>query len=116
MGGPGAMEPFPIFLRMNPAQAITLTPAGYEEVLRMAAAEIAARAMGDVNVDDLQMMDLSTCANFLGIPLERAAKVLPYVELGPRTRRVRIADFKAYQDEHMKRPKGSPQPLTLVKP
>lgn len=99
---------------MKTGQAITLTPAAYEEVLRMAKDEIAERAMGDVNVDELQMMDLSTCANFLGIPLERAAKVLPFVQLGPRTRRVRISDFKAYQDAHMKRPKLTKQPLTVV--
>jgi hypothetical protein len=91
---------------MKKDQSITLTPAAYEEVLRMAANEIADRAMGGVDIDELQMMDLATCANFLSIPLERVAKVLPYVELGPRTRRVRFSDFKAYVEKHKKYPKG----------
>ena len=103
-------------------QSITLTPAGYDLLIESAKQEIADRAMGGVDVDELQLMDLSTCANFLGIPLERAAKVLPYVELGPRTRRVAVADYKAYLEGHKKYPKGckpkdKPAPaLSIVQP
>lgn len=83
---------------------MTLSPAEVEDVKRLAAAEIAAQVLGVVDLDSLNMLDLSTAASFLGIPLERAARVLPVVELGPRTRRVRIADFKAYQAKHTRQP------------
>lgn len=83
---------------------MTLSPAEVEDVKRLAAAEIAAQVLGVVDLDSLNMLDLSTAASFLGIPLERAARVLPVVELGPRTRRVRIADFKAYQAAHTRQP------------
>jgi len=83
---------------------MTLTPAEVEDVKRLAAVQIAAQVLGGVDIDTLNMLDLSTAASFLGIPLERAARVLPVVELGPRTRRVRIADFKAYQAAHTRQP------------
>ena len=83
---------------------MTLSPAEVEDFKRLAAAEIAAQVLGVVDLDSLNMLDLSTAASFLGIPLERAARVLPVVELGPRTRRVRIADFKAYQAAHTRQP------------
>ncbi len=42
------------------------------------------------------MIDLQTAASFLGLPLARAAKVLPVVEVGPRSRRVTVAAYKAF--------------------
>ena len=84
---------------------MTLSPAAVEKTMELVAVEIADRLLANVNLDDLLMIDLSSAANYLGIPLDRAAKVLPVVQLGPRTRRVRVSDFKAYQEANMKRPK-----------
>jgi hypothetical protein len=82
---------------------MTLSPSEVEDVKRLAASEIAAQVIA-VDLDALNMLDLSTAASFLGIPLERAARVLPVVELGPRTRRVRISDYKAYVAKHTRQP------------
>jgi hypothetical protein len=75
---------------------MTLSPAEFESIKRAAVQEIADRFFQDVDIDQLNTMELSTCASFLGIPVDRAAKALPFVEVGPRSRRVTIADYKAY--------------------
>ncbi len=80
----------------------------------MAAEMIADRVLEGVDLDDLQMLDLATAAAFAGITLERATKELPYSEFGPRTRRVTVKDYKAYQAAHRKTPKRAPKPLTVV--
>ncbi len=75
---------------------MTLSPAEFEDIKRAAVKEIAAQFFQDIDIDQLNTMELSTCASFLGIPVDRAAKVLPFVEVGPRSRRVTIADYKAF--------------------
>jgi hypothetical protein len=79
---------------------MNLSPAETEAVKRAAAAEIADRFFAGIDIDELNTMELSTCASFLGIPVDRAAKLLPYVEVGPRSRRVTLADYKAYLAEN----------------
>lgn len=83
---------------------IQLSPAAEADVRRQAAREIADRVLQGVNVDELQMIDLATAASFLGLPLARAAKVLPVVELGPRSRRVTVAAYKAYLAANTRQP------------
>lgn len=79
---------------------MTLSPSETEDVKRAAAAEIADRFFAGIDIDELNTMELSTCASFLGIPVDRAAKLLPYVEVGPRSRRVTLADYKAFLAEN----------------
>lgn len=81
-----------------------LSPSQFQEWQRLLIREVHCTTSAGENIDDVMMLDLSTAASFLGIPLERAARVLPVVELGPRTRRVRIADYKAYVAKHTRQP------------
>lgn len=88
---------------------MTLSPSERKEVVELAARQLAAEVRAtQVDVDELNTLDLSVCAAFLGIPLERATKELPFIELGPRTRRVRIKDYKAYCSARLT--KTSPTP------
>jgi hypothetical protein len=75
---------------------MNLSAAEFDAIKRAAVQEIADRFFESVDVDELNTMELATCASFLGIPVDRAAKVLPYIEVGPRSRRVTIKDYKAY--------------------
>jgi len=84
---------------------MTLSPSELEDVKAAAAREIADRFFAGVDLDDLNTLEISTAASFLGIPVERAARVLPIIEVGPRSRRVRISDFKAYQAAHTTKPR-----------
>ena len=79
---------------------MNLSLAEMQDVKRAAAAEIADRFFESIDIDELNTMELSTCASFLGIPVDRAAKLLPYVEVGPRSRRVTLADYKAFLARH----------------
>jgi len=60
-----------------------------------------------VNIDELCMIDLATAAQLLGLSPTHAARILPIVEVGPRTRRVTIADFKAFVEARKTAPKTS---------
>lgn len=75
---------------------MNLSAAEFDAIKRAAVQEIADRFFEAVDVDQLNTMELATCASFLGIPVDRAAKVLPWIEVGPRSRRVLIRDYKAY--------------------
>lgn len=68
----------------------------------MAARDIAATVLESINVEDLQLMDIATVASFTGMPVERAAKAMPIIELGQRSRRVRMSDYKAYLTKNTK--------------
>jgi len=85
---------------------IQLSPSAEADVRRLAAVEIADRVLRGVDLDSLQMIDLATAASFLGITLSRAAKVLPVVDLGPRTRRVTVAAYKAYLSANTRQPQA----------
>jgi hypothetical protein len=79
---------------------MTLSPSELEDVKTAAAREIADRFFAGVDIDALNTIELSTAASFLGIPVDRAAKLLPFVEVGPRSRRVTLADYKAFLSRH----------------
>jgi len=72
------------------------SPSELEDIKAKAAREIADRYFQSVDIDELNTIELATAASFLGIPVDRAGKLLPYVEVGPRSRRVRLADYKAF--------------------
>ncbi len=84
--------------------SITLSPAELADVKRMAAKDIAAAALEGIDVEELQLMDIATVSAFTGLPVDRVAKAMPIVELGPRSRRVRICDYKAYLAKNTKQP------------
>jgi len=84
---------------------MTLSPSELEDVKTAAAREIADRFFSSVDIDELNTLEISTAASFLGIPVDRAARVLPVIEVGPRSRRVRISDFKAYQTANTTKPR-----------
>ncbi len=86
---------------------ITLSPSEMDDVKRMAARDIAEAVLAGINVDELQLMDIATVSAFTGLPVERVAKSIPIIELGPRSRRVRISDYKAWLAQNMKYPKGA---------
>ena len=88
---------------------MNLSPAEIADVKSAAAAEIADRFFAGIDIDELNTMELSTCASFLGIPVDRAAKLLPYVEVGPRSRRVTIANYKAFLADHTSNPAAKRQ-------
>lgn len=75
---------------------MTLSPSEVDEVKRAAAREIAAQFFQGIDIDELNTLELSTAASFLGIPVDRAARLLPVVEVGPRSRRVTVAAYKAF--------------------
>lgn len=79
---------------------MTFSPSELEDIKAKAAREIADRFFSSVDIDELNTIELSTAASFLGIPVDRAGKLLPFVEVGPRSRRVRLADYKAFLAAH----------------
>lgn len=84
---------------------ITLSPSEMADVKRMAALDIAEAVLAGINVDELQLMDIATVSAFTGIRVEAVAKAMPIIELGPRSRRVRISDYKAWLAKNTKHPK-----------
>lgn len=84
--------------------SIVLSPAELEDVKRRVAADIKATILGGINVADLQLMDIATVSAFTGLPVDRVAKAMEVIELGPRSRRVRISVYQAYLDRNAKAP------------
>lgn len=91
---------------MKGSQPVTLSPAGFDQLIEATKHELADRLMAGEDIDSLKTIDLQTVASFTGLPLERVTKLLPYIEFGPRSRRVTLADYKAYLEDHKKYPKG----------
>ncbi|GAA5130772.1 hypothetical protein JIN84_05135 [Luteolibacter yonseiensis] len=84
--------------------SIQLSPSELEDVKRIAARDIAGAVLAGINIEELQLMDIATVSAFTGLPVDRVARSMPIVELGPRSRRVRISDYKAYIAKHIKNP------------
>lgn len=86
-----------------------LTPAALEEVTRDVIAK-QAELLGkpsDASLDDIRTMSLQTAADHLGIPVERAARELEVIILGPRSRRVTFKAYKAYCEARTTKPKSA---------
>lgn len=75
---------------------MTLSPTERREVLDLAARQLTQELRETVELDQLATLELSTAAQLLGISPTQAAKLLPVVEVGPRTRRVTVAAYKAF--------------------
>lgn len=84
--------------------SIILSPAELEDVKRRVAADIKATILGGIDVADLQLMDIATVSAFTGLPVDRVAKAMEVIELGPRSRRVRISVYQAYLARNAKQP------------
>jgi hypothetical protein len=85
---------------------MTLSPTERKEVLALIAANITAAFLEANDIDELITLELSTAAQLLGLSVTHAARVLPVIEVGPRTRRVTLKAFKDYLRKNTKQPKG----------
>lgn len=84
--------------------SMVLSHADKEKVLALIAANLTAEILKRIDLDELATLELSTAGQLLGLGPKAAAAVLPVIEVGPRTRRVQVAAFKAYQAAHTKQP------------
>lgn len=75
---------------------MTLSPTERREVLDLAARQLTQELREAVDLDEIQTLELSTVAQLLGISPTQAAKLLPVVEVGPRTRRVTVAAYRSF--------------------
>ncbi|MBK1884168.1 hypothetical protein JIN85_17240 [Luteolibacter pohnpeiensis] len=76
-----------------------LSPKERKETIELAAKQLTAELRASVDIDELNLIELSTAAQLLGLSATHAAKVLPIVEVGPRSRRVTVAAYKAFIKE-----------------
>jgi hypothetical protein len=86
---------------------MNLSPSERKEVLELVARQITQELRDTVDFDELYTIELSTAAQLLGLSVTHAARVLPIIEVGPRTRRVSVADYKAFLNARRTTPKGS---------
>lgn len=87
---------------------MTLSPTERKEVLELAAGKLTEQLREGVDLDELNTLELSTAAQLLGLSVKDAARKLPVLEIGPRTRRVTVADYKAFLASKKKTPAKSP--------
>lgn len=83
---------------------MTLSPTERREAMELAARMLTEELRGAVNIDELNTLELSTAAQLLGLSPTHAARVLPVIEVGPRTRRITVAAYKAYLAKHTTQP------------
>lgn len=86
--------------------ALQLSPAAREDWLAESAKEFARLEFEAKckELDALGTIDIATVAGFLNWPVSRVAKKLPVIELGPRSRRIRRADYIALLERNTKQP------------
>ena len=72
--------------------------------MELAAKMLTAELRENVNIDELNTLELSTAAQLLGLTVPNAASKLPVIEVGPRTRRVTVAAYKAFLEKNTTRP------------
>lgn len=85
---------------------MTLSPTERRELLALAARNLTEELLEAVPLDELATLELSTAGQLLGLGPAAAAKVLPVIEVGPRTRRVTVADYKAFLASRRRDPKA----------
>lgn len=83
---------------------MTLSPTDRKEVLALAAVNLTDHLLASVRIDELATLELATAAQLLGLGPAAAAKVLPVIEVGPRTRRVTVAAYKAFLAKNTRQP------------
>ncbi|RYD62370.1 MAG: hypothetical protein EOP83_14780, partial [Verrucomicrobiaceae bacterium] len=74
---------------------MTLSPTERKELLTLQATLLNTKLLEANDIDELATLELSTAAQLLGLSVTHAARLLPVIEVGPRTRRVTIAAYKA---------------------
>ena len=84
-----------------------LTPAALEQLTDDVIAKLEEKlgkrgSSGDP--DEIRTMSLQTAADHLGIPVERAARELEVIHLGPRIRRVTWKAYKTYCADRTTKP------------
>jgi hypothetical protein len=95
---------------------IQLSPSEFADWKERAAVEFARLQFEALDEDDLNHLSVETVAQFLGIPVPRVADLMPVTEVGPRTRRVSIADYKWFRANNTKTPRGwKPKPQASAK-
>jgi hypothetical protein len=74
---------------------MTPSPSERRELLALAAAQLVTELRASVDLDEINTLDIATAAQLLGISSKQALRILPVVEVGPRTHRVTVRDLKA---------------------
>jgi hypothetical protein len=74
---------------------MTLSPDQLSATLDKIADQLGRDIRDSLDLDELATLNLATAAQLLGVPITAAARILPVIEVGPRTRRVRVCDYKA---------------------
>lgn len=86
------------------SQSMILSPTERKEVLALVAGQITAALRETIDLDELATLELSTAAQLLGLGVAQASRVLPIVEVGPRTRRVTVKAYKAFLEARTLQP------------
>ena len=75
---------------------MTLSPTERREMLAILASQIGSDLREAIDLDELATLELSTAAQLLGLGVAQASRVLPVIEVGPRTRRVTVRAYKEF--------------------
>lgn len=86
-----------------------LTPAEIQEAKRAAVAGIRYEILAAIDPVQINTIELSTAAHALGLSVKDAARKLPIIELGPRSRVVDLKDFIAFKEARKTYPEGWPR-------
>lgn len=76
--------------------AMNFSPSEKAQILELAARMLTDELRANINLDELNTLELSTAAQLMGLTVTHAARVLPVIQVGPRTRRVTVAAYKAF--------------------
>jgi hypothetical protein len=83
---------------------MTLSPTERREMLAILASQIGSDLREAIDLDELATLELSTAAQLLGLGVAQASRVLPVIEVGPRTRRVTVRAYKEFLQSRTKNP------------
>lgn len=83
---------------------MTLSPTERRELLHLAATQLVEQLRSETELDELNTLDVATAAQLLGISPKQAFRLLPVIQVGPRTHRVTVAAYKAFLAENAKSP------------
>jgi DNA repair protein RadC len=73
-------------------------------MLAILASQIGSDLREAIDLDELATLELSTAAQLLGLGVAQASRVLPVIEVGPRTRRVTVRAYKEFLQSRTKNP------------
>lgn len=81
-----------------------LSPTERREMLALLATQIGSDLREAIDLDELATLELSTAAQLLGLGVAQASRVLPVIEVGPRTRRVTVRAYKEFLQSRTRTP------------